>query len=362
MKAKNELEYSINIETLLNKNFDDWNIIQNLFKSNPLFFEELLFKIHFKRNKKLEIYQKQNIIKFLVQGYIITQDIRYFNEFLWFYNNDKKYLQEYYTIFEKFKQNTLNKIHPFPLCKKEDVEKFLIKNNMSQINTGAKQKDFKIGLIGPPFLFKNVYLKLKQQNLDVKVFSLTHDTEIKRKLFLKSGIFFKVFNFLKGVYFPYKIINIDYKNGKITKILKNNELDLGFHKLGFIIKENIIDGFKIGLINDHWGVLPFIRGKSTLEYSLLFDFPICATTHFINKEVDTGSIIKIYSYNNIIKENNKIKQIKKKIKENMENRILDSINLICSNQKPILNDKLSGLTFYSMHKFLINYIEKEILK
>lgn len=363
MNNKIELFHQINIEYLLSKNFKEWDIVGHIFEENYLNFENILFKIHFKRNKKLKKYQKDNIINFLFQGYMISKDIRYFNEFLWFYNNEKRYLEQYIELLEYFKQNTINKTHPFTLCTIEDIKKFLNENNcLITKNTEVPERSFKIGLIGPPFFFKNVYWKLSGIGLNLESISLTSDSDIKKKFFLNSGIFFRLFNLFKGVSFPYQIINSECKDEQFIKKLQDRNFDIGFHKLGFIIKENILNCFNIGIINDHWGILPFIRGKSTIEYSLLFGFPIGATTHFINTGIDTGEIIKIYLYNDILKECKSIKQIKFKIKQNLENRIFDSINSLCEGNQTIENNTLNGLTFYSMHNFLLKYIKKEILK
>lgn len=359
-----EIDYSLDLETLLSSDSINWLDVENIFKENYLSFEKLLFRLHFKRKYKLEKFQKDNILKFLSMGYMISDDVRYFNEFLWFYNNDKKYLQEFKQVYEKFNENTKNRFHKFPLCGKQDVKDFIEQNNfVHKLEMNSSKKNWKIGFIGVPFFFKNVYWKLNK-NFNVEVVSLKHDVSRKKRFLLRSGLPFRLFNLLKGVTFPYKVLNCNYKDEELTDVLKARNFDIGFHKLGFILKENIINGFKFGILNDHWGILPFIRGKSTIEYSLLFDFPVGVTVHYIDKTVDTGDIVKIYLYEDLISGYRSIKKIKNEIKSKLGDRIFDSIcTVACQNENISLikNDKSQGLTFYSIHPFLSDYIEKNIL-
>ena len=73
------------IKELLGGENIDWDNINNVFLKEPSRFEDLLFKIHFKRKKELPAAQRSGILHFLSIGYSATDDIRYFNEFLWFY-------------------------------------------------------------------------------------------------------------------------------------------------------------------------------------------------------------------------------------------------------------------------------------
>lgn len=362
IKATEESAEKIDLNTLISENFTQWNKIKKDFKNNFLFFEELLFKIHFKRKKKLTKIQRNNIIKFLSIGYLFSNDIRYLNEFLWFHKDHEEYKLFYSLMLNRFKANTKGKYHSFPLCTIDDVNDFVKlntketeQNNETPINTP------KIGLLGPPFFFKKVYWRLIKEGFNVKVFSLLYDSNRKKRMFLKSGLLFLLFNFINGVRFKYETIEFKPKDEKITDILKEKELDIGFHKLGFILKKNLLDCFKIGLLNDHWAILPFVRGRSTIEYSIILGFPMCVTTHFVDEGIDTGSIVKIFPYTNLSEICSSVAEIKKKIKSDLENRIFDSIKNISMNKNQIKNEKTSGLTFYSMHDTLLNYVEKEIL-
>lgn len=357
-----ELTEKIDFNNLISENFNQWNTVKMCLNKDFHFFEELLFKIHFKRKKKLSKIQRSNIIKFLSIGYLISNDIRYLNEFLWFYDNNKENQEYYSLLINRFKDNTKEKYHPFPLCSVNEVNKFIeIHTDNNESKDEKSLNNAKIALVGPPFFFNKVYWKLVKEGFDVKVFSLLYDSNKLKRAFLKSGLFFRFYNFIKGVRFKYKTINFNPKDETITDLSQRQEFEIGFHKLGFILKQNLLSCFKKGLINDHWGILPFIRGRSTIEYSILFGFPLYVTTHFVDDTIDTGGIVKLYSYESLPKTFKSVKQIRSIIKLGLEDRIYSSIKEVCSNNNQICNEKKSGLTFYSIHDFLTAYIEEYLL-
>ena len=101
------------------------------------------------------------------------------------------------------------------------------------------------------------------------------------------------------------------------------------------IKENIIETLRTGLINDHWAILPFIRGRSTIEYSLLLGIPVVASTHIVEEEVDSGDIICLYKYDDFQKTCSTISQIRDHIRSEREYRAIDSIGWTCPHWAPL---------------------------
>jgi methionyl-tRNA formyltransferase len=116
------------------------------------------------------------------------------------------------------------------------------------------------------------------------------------------------------------------------------------------------------LVNDHWAVLPFIRGRSAIDYTVLFGFPVTATTHFVEPGVDSGGIIEVYRFDNIEKNASGLKQIRDVVRKSYESRAIDTLLLLSKSKKQTIeNDTEKGLTFYSMHPDLIDFIERNIL-
>ena len=93
------------------------------------------------------------------------------------------------------------------------------------------------------------------------------------------------------------------------------------------------------------------------------NIPLAATTHLITKDIDDGSIVKIYLYSNIDKKYSKVRQIKSYIKNQMPYRAVDSIESLSKIEfSTIENHSNDGLMFYSMHPLLVDYIDENILK
>jgi len=65
-----------------------------------------------------------------------------------------------------------------------------------------------------------------------------------------------------------------------------------------ILKQNIIDIPKIGILNSHPGLLPKYRGMDVVAWAIYNDDDVGGTCHFIDSGADTGSIIirKILNY------------------------------------------------------------------
>jgi len=336
----------------------NWSEVQNDLKYNAADFENLLFKIHLKRRKERTVIFNKNTLQFLSYGYHNTNDIRYYNEFLWFCNTSNLNVilkKECNDLFFKNLDSDGHHCHKFDLS---EFNSLLKKNGYATNHSTLKGK--KIGLIGVPVFFGKINKILKQKGADVKqIFIPAHPSKFMTLLF-KNKPLIKFFSLIYNNSYYYETINNQTDDLVIYEQLKSKNFDIGFHKLNFIIRPNIFNAFKIGLINDHWGPLPFIRGKSTLAYNLLFGFPVIVTTHLVEKGIDTGKLIKFYQYN--VDGIKKIKGIKTKVKRDLPNRAIDSIECIAASDFKFTGNQLSkGLTFYEIHPVLYKYIEKNIL-
>lgn len=59
-----------------------------------------------------------------------------------------------------------------------------------------------------------------------------------------------------------------------------------------IIKKEMLDTPKIGVINPHYAFLPDFRGMDVTEWAALHGDPIAVSVHSVNKGVDTGTVLK----------------------------------------------------------------------
>jgi methionyl-tRNA formyltransferase len=58
-----------------------------------------------------------------------------------------------------------------------------------------------------------------------------------------------------------------------------------------IIRETILDVPRIATINAHPGLLPALRGSSSVGWALYKDLPVGASTHYVDTHIDEGDLI-----------------------------------------------------------------------
>jgi folate-dependent phosphoribosylglycinamide formyltransferase PurN len=58
-----------------------------------------------------------------------------------------------------------------------------------------------------------------------------------------------------------------------------------------ILKPDILAVPRLGTVNAHPGLLPWLRGSSSVAWALYKDLPVGSTTHLLDANIDTGPII-----------------------------------------------------------------------
>jgi methionyl-tRNA formyltransferase len=58
-----------------------------------------------------------------------------------------------------------------------------------------------------------------------------------------------------------------------------------------IIRPPLLELPSLGMINAHPGLLPLLRGSSSVAWALYKDLPVGSTTHYIDARIDTGPIL-----------------------------------------------------------------------
>ncbi len=344
----------------LEDNEDEWESIKKSIINDITKFELIFKKIHFQKKKKVELKILNNILKFLTYAYLLSEDIRYFNEFLWFSSRNSYRMDKY------FKANI------YCFYKNIDSDYFYNNNfkvpnnilhNKKKGNSSKYYKNQKVCLIGYPHFFKQSYKNLISKGISVNVIYLPFHKNSILNFFLKS-IIYKFYLIFTCNYIPYQKINFKIDSKTLGLALKKEKLYVGFQKLNFLIKDNIISSFSKGLINDHWGYLPLIRGKSTIEFSILFNLPIIVTNHLVEKSIDTGDIVAYYNCDlSRIKKLSTYK-IRKHVRKTLSHRITSSImTLLEKEREELIKNKIElGKTYYDMHPSLIKFINERSIK
>lgn len=176
-----------------------------------------------------------------------------------------------------------------------------------------------------PYLILNRIFDIKVVWVKEESFRLTQNLVNKFIIKILSGI----------------IVNRDELTSDKMKEIKDS---IVFHKLNFIISKRIIDFYSKGIINDHWGTLPYYRGRSTFEYQTLFNHRKMFTNHLISVGIDSGEIICYTKCGPIIWWS-KYFELYKRIK-------LSTLRLSGESDALYPNIISKGATFYKMHSDL----------
>lgn len=88
------------------------------------------------------------------------------------------------------------------------------------------------------------------------------------------------------IYIISKVNSVQCEN-----LLRELSPDLVVFEGSYIIRNRIFEIPKYGMLNVHLAILPYLRGCSCMEWSIIEDYPVGVTCHFIAKDVDAGSIV-----------------------------------------------------------------------
>ena len=89
-----------------------------------------------------------------------------------------------------------------------------------------------------------------------------------------------------------KVVSVPIHNSKeVMPFIEDLDLDLIVFGGTRIIRGDILDHPKDGVINSHPGLLPECRGSSSPAWSVYHDIPIGSSTHFCDNGIDTGALL-----------------------------------------------------------------------
>ena len=88
---------------------------------------------------------------------------------------------------------------------------------------------------------------------------------------------------------PYHVVV--HNSEECKKLILKYDLDLGIILGARILKEDIINSFRIGILNMHPGLLPQNRGLDNIKWAILKGFKQGVSGHLINKDVDSGELL-----------------------------------------------------------------------
>ena len=113
------------------------------------------------------------------------------------------------------------------------------------------------------------------------------------KPWLKSGerVFRSLREVAKGYGFPVAVCNDQNAPESIAR-LQEWSPDLIIFTGGNILRKQLLQVPRLGVLNVHLGLLPEVRGMSSPEWSLLKRVPVGVTIHYVEAGIDTGPVLQ----------------------------------------------------------------------
>jgi folate-dependent phosphoribosylglycinamide formyltransferase PurN len=111
----------------------------------------------------------------------------------------------------------------------------------------------------------------------------------------EAGIFHSLWEVAKYYRFPVAVCNDQNAPESIAQ-LKDWSPDLIIFAGGNILRKQLLDVPRLGVLNVHLGMLPEVRGMSTPEWSLLKRVPVGVTIHYVDAGIDTGPILQRFEF------------------------------------------------------------------
>ncbi len=96
----------------------------------------------------------------------------------------------------------------------------------------------------------------------------------------------------QAMQFGIRVVSVSiHKSEQVMPFLEGLDLDLIVFGGTRIIRGEILDYPKDGVINSHPGLLPECRGSASPAWSVYHDIPIGSSTHFCDNGIDTGNLL-----------------------------------------------------------------------
>ena len=155
-----------------------------------------------------------------------------------------------------------------------------------------KKEKLKIALLSTkknPLLKRNIREILKKNTIEFIAYDKKQDPKAKMlwKQRTKNRVSeIKLKKKIKSYFFS------NHNNSKLVNLVKKKKIDLLIScSSPRIIKQQLLNAPKIGILNCHPGLLPFYRGCNCVEWALYNKDKVGNTCHLMTKRIDQGPII-----------------------------------------------------------------------
>ncbi len=326
--------------------------------------DPLLLRLHYRRNREYTPAERARILTFIAMVYANTADARYLNEFLYFDRGEDAALP---ALCRAVFQESLDArgMHRFPIATPQEMADTVAATNARAEASPPREPPalFRIGLLGNPHAFTDLHGRLAAMGHTPRIYFFTYETSPWKRRVKGNPALARLAFLVKGCRLPYTTIRNHYKDETIRGTLEVESLDLGVQRIPFIVKNHIIEPFRVGLLNGHLAALPFVRGRSSVEFSVLHGAPVGSTVHFVDEGVDTGPIVKSYVRPWADYGCTTVETLKAAVTARTNDCFLDAVRLLSERRvAPAPNPPERGLQYFTMHPDLTHYVESALLR
>ena len=219
-------------------------------------------------------------------------------------------------------------------------------------------------------LCDNFYSALRFYNPESKIkIAIFNNQKRSKFIFILINIFYAIrSNFLLSIKLLIRkdivLFFQDCNHKESIDYIKKEEFDIGLHAAGVIYRKGCIEAFNLGILNSHIGFLPYYRGRSVLEWTILNGGKACITCFFIDTGIDTGEkIILTQAYSdNALKEDcssSDLSQAKEFLFQQDVQIYQKAVERIEQSTQWDVNDITKGKRYYIMSNLFLDVAKKQ---
>ncbi|HEX2211523.1 MAG TPA: formyltransferase family protein, partial [Longimicrobium sp.] len=218
----------------------------------------------------------------------------------------------------------------------------------------------RVAILGPPHAFAELYDALRGGGCAPAVYDFPAPGRGWRRRLKANPLLRRAYYAARGCRVPYRAVPHPPAEERVGRMVARAGAEVAVHQLPFIIRANLIGAFPIGILNDHLGVLPFARGRSSLEFSLLYGLPPASTIHFVDEGVDTGPLLRAFVYAPAPGE--AVEALKARVLRARDARLLDVLRYLGGGgRRTLVNPPEKGLQHFTMHPSLARWLDARVM-
>ena len=317
--------------------------------------ESTLRGIHFRRLRGGPWPEQRACLRFLFSAYANSSDVRFFNELLWIADEpaDTGLVE---AAKEAFQHATTGGEHPGHASAKDVARQIATTQTRSKPDHAGPPVS--VALLGSPLQTHEIARRLRADGIQPSLWAVDqHPNKVLGALVRHHSVHRAVAAILTGER-TFSTLSLDERGADTAHPhLQAAALDIGYHRLSQIIRRDLIDCFRIGILNDHWAALPFIRGRSSIEWTVLLSLPLAATVHFVEPEVDTGAIVHMQDLTHEAVACQSLEGVRALVKRTRAARAVVAIGDLVDNPAHAFPNRVeAGRTFYEMHPWIRAFV------